>query len=108
MLVNDPLIEERRSERKRSFITIGRHPANDQIDYVDADNRAGAYQGIMHILRTGHRRVGVINGPGNPIRQPTQRMSNIAAEMLVDKIEHPESLPCRVVLPTERVIHSSG
>jgi LacI family transcriptional regulator len=42
MLVNDPLIE-RLYEGKRPFITIGRHPTNENINYVDADNRAGAY-----------------------------------------------------------------
>jgi LacI family transcriptional regulator len=203
MLVNDPLIE-RLYESKRPFITIGRHPTNDKIDYVDADNRAGSYQGVLHILRTGHRRVGVINGPRNTIasqdryqgyldalrergmplipelvaegefsdttgylamkrllphcpdavfvasdamafaamraiqeaglripediavvgfddipaaanskpplttvRQPIQRTGSVAAEMLVDMIEHPDPQPRRIVLPTELVIRSS-
>lgn len=203
MLVNDPLIE-RLYESKRPFITIGRHPTNDQINYVDIDNRAGAYQGVLHLLRTGHRRVGVINGPHNTIasqdryqgyqdamrergvplipelvaegefsdttgylamkqllphcpdavfaasdamafaamraiqeaglripediaivgfddlpaaanskpplttvRQPIQRTGSIAAEMLVDMIEHPDPHPRRIVLPTELVYRSS-
>ena len=203
MLMNDPLIE-RLCESKRPFITIGRHPTNDKINYVDADNRAGAYQGVSHILRTGHRRVGVINGPRNTIasqdryqgyldalrerglslipelvaegeysditgylamkrllphcpdavfavsdamaiaamraiqeaglcipediavvgfddipaaansnpplttvRQPIQRTGSIAAEMLVDMIEHPDPQPRHIVLPTELVIRSS-
>jgi LacI family transcriptional regulator len=203
MLVNDPLIE-RLYESKRPFITIGRHPTNDKINYVDIDNRAGAYQGVSHILRTGRRRVGVINGPHNTIasldryqgyldalrergvtlipelvaegefsdttgylamkrllphcpdavfvasdamafaamraiqeaglripediavvgfddlpaaansspplttvRQPIQRTGSIAAEMLVDMIEHPDPLPRRIVLPTELVYRSS-
>lgn len=203
MLVNDPLIE-RLSESKRPFLTIGRHPTNDRINYVDVDNRAGAYQGVSHILRSGYQRVGVINGPRNTIasqdryqgyldalrerglpvipdlvaegefsdttgylamkrllphcpdavfvasdamafaamraiheaglripediavvgfddipsaatskpslttvRQPIQRTGSIAAELLVDMIEHPDPQTRRVVLPTELVIRSS-
>jgi LacI family transcriptional regulator len=66
MLVNDPLIE-RLSESKRPFITIGRHPTNEKISYVDVDNRTGSYQGVDYILQKGHRRVGMINGPRNTI-----------------------------------------
>jgi LacI family transcriptional regulator len=203
MQVNDPLIE-RLSESKQPFITIGRHPTNDKINYVDIDNRAGAYQGVSHILRTGHKRVGVINGPHNTIasqdryqgyldalrergvslipelvaegefsdttgylamkhllphcpdavfvasdamafaamraiqeaglripediavvgfddlpaaatstpplttvRQAIQRTGSIAAEVLVDMIEHPDQSVHRIVLPTELVYRSS-
>ncbi len=203
MLVDDPLIACL-YESKRPFITIGRHPTNDQINYVDVDNRVGAYQGVSHILRTGRRRVGVINGPSNTIasqdryqgyldalrergvplipelvaegefsdttgylamkrllpykpdavfaasdamafaamraiheaglripediamvgfddipaatnsnpplttvRQPIQRTGSIAAEVLIDMIEHPGPLPRRIVLPTELIIRSS-
>ena len=66
MLVDDPLIEKL-SESKRPFITIGRNPTNEQVNYVDVDNRTGVYQAVSHILRTGHRRVAVINGPQNTI-----------------------------------------
>ena len=203
MLVNDPLIKQL-YESKQPFITIGRHPTNDRINYVDADNRAGAYQGVAHILRTGHRRIGVIKGPHDTIasqdryqgylaalrerglqpipplweegeysditgylamkhmlqhspdavfvtsdsmafaamraiqeaglsipediavvgfddiaaaanskpplttiRQPIQRLGCIAAEILIDMIEHPDPTPRRVVLPTELVIRAS-
>lgn len=203
MQMNDPLIE-RLFESQRPFITIGRHPTNEQINYVDVDNRAGAYQGVSYLLRTGHRRIAVINGPENTIaswdrfhgyqdalrerglplihelvaqgdfsdpggylamkrllphrpdavfvasdamafacmraiqeaglcipddiavlgfddipaaattkpplttvRQPIQRTGSIAAEMLIDMIEHPDPQPRRVVLPTELVIRSS-
>jgi LacI family transcriptional regulator len=203
MLMDDPLIE-RLSESQRAFITIGRHPTNDQINFVDVDNRAGAYQGVNYILHTGRRRVAMINGPHNTIacrdrfqgyrdalherglqlhpelvvegnfsdtsgylamkrllphrpdavfaasdamafaamraiqesglcipediavvgfddiptaanskpplttvRQPIQRSGSIAAEMLIERIEHPEIQPCRIVLPTELVIRES-
>ena len=203
MLVDDPLIEKL-AESKRPFITIGRHLTNDRINYVDVDNRSGAYQGVSHILRSGRRRVGVINGPHNTIagvdryqgyldalhergvpltpdlvtegefsdmsgylamkrlllhhpdavfvasdamaiaamraiqemglrvpediavvgfddippattskpplttvRQPIQRTGSVAAEMLIDLIEHPDPQPRRIVLPTELVIRTS-
>lgn len=205
MLMDDPLIE-RLSESQRPFITIGRHPTNDRINFVDADNRAGAYQAVSYILHTGRRRVAIINGPRNmiagsdriagyqdalrerglplqpeltaegdfsdkggylamkgllqlpqhpdavfvasdamalaamraiqeaglhipediaivgfddipaaatskpsltTIRQPIQKLGNLAAEMLIERIEHPEASPCRIVLPTELVIRSS-
>ena len=203
MVMDDPLIE-RLSESQRPFITIGRHPTNDRLNFVDVDNRAGAYQGVMYILHTGRRRVAMITGPRNMIagldryqgyqdalrerglhvqpelvtegefsdisgylamkrllpqrpdavfaasdamafaamraiqeaglcipddiavvgfddiptaatsqpslttvRQPIQRTGSVAAEMLIEKIENPETKPCRIVLPTELVIRDS-
>jgi LacI family transcriptional regulator len=203
MLMDDPLIE-RLSESNRPFITIGRHPTNERINFVDVDNRAGAYQGVSYILHTGRRRVAMITGPRNmiagrdryqgyqdalrerglqlhpelvaegefsyisgylgmkqllphhpdavfvasdamafaamsaiqeagfsipediavvgfddiptaatsnppltTIRQPIQRTGSVAVEMLIERIEHPESQPCRIVLPTELVIRDS-
>jgi LacI family transcriptional regulator len=203
MLMDDPLID-RLSESKRPFITIGRHPINEMINYIDVDNRAGAYQGVSYAFRTGRRRVATIRGPHNTIsgqdryqgyldalqerglplipelvaegefsdasgyqamksmlpqrpdavfvasdamafaairaiqeaglcvpddiavigfddippaattipplttiRQPIQRTGSMAAEILIDMIEHPSPQPRRVVLPTELVIRSS-
>lgn len=203
MVMDDPLIE-RLSESQRPFITIGRHPTNDQLDFVDVDNRAGAYQGTSYILHTGRRRIATITGPPNMIasrdryqgyldalrerglrmqpelvaegefsdisgylamkqllpqrpdgvfvasdamafaairaiqeaglripediavvgfddiptaatskpplttvRQPIQRTGRVATEMLIQRIEHPETQTCRIVLPTELVIRSS-
>jgi LacI family transcriptional regulator len=66
MLLDDPLID-RLSESNRPFITIGRHPTNEKIDYVDVDNRAGAYQAVSYAIRAGHHRVALIGGPANTI-----------------------------------------
>jgi LacI family transcriptional regulator len=41
------------------------------------------------------------------IRQPTHRVGEVATETLVDMIEHPDSHPRRVVLPTELVVRVS-
>jgi len=203
MLLDDPIIQ-RLSESPQPFITIGRHPTNDQLNFVDVDNRIGAYQGVSYIIHTGHRRVATITGPHNMIagrdrsqgyqdalrarglpllpelvaegefsdisgylamkqllpqqpdavfvasdamafaamraiqeaglripediavvgfddiptaatstpplttvRQPIQRTGSVAAEMLIERIEHPEVQQCRIVLPTELVIRDS-
>jgi LacI family transcriptional regulator len=66
MLLDDPLID-RLCESNRPFMTIGRHPTNEKISYVDVDNRSGAYQGVAYAIRAGHHRVGLIGGPRNMI-----------------------------------------
>lgn len=45
--------------------------------------------------------------PLTTVRQPTHRVGVIAAEMLIDLIEDPESGPRRIILPTELVIRAS-
>jgi DNA-binding LacI/PurR family transcriptional regulator len=47
------------------------------------------------------------NPPLTTIRQPIQRTGSVAAEMLIDMVEHPDAQPRRIVLPTELVIRSS-
>lgn len=203
MAMDDPLID-RLSESNRPFITIGRHPTNEKISYVDVDNRSGAYLGVSYAFRTGRQRVALISGPLNTVsgldryqgyqdtlrerglplltelvaegdfsdasgyqamkrllpqcpdavfaasdamafaamraiqeaglripediavvgfddippaatskpplttvRQPILRTGRMAAEMLIDMIEHPNPQPRRVVLPTELVVRSS-
>lgn len=203
MMMDDPLIE-RLSESQRPFLTIGRHPTNDRLSFVDVDNRAGAHQAVTYIFHTGRRRVATITGPRNTIagrdryqgyadalrgrglevqpelviegefsdisgylgmkrllshrpdavfaasdamafaamraiqeaglcipediavvgfddippaatsnptlttiRQPIQKTGSVAAEMLIERIEHPEMQPCRIILPTELVIRDS-
>ena len=66
MQIDDPLIE-RLSESSRPYVTIGRHPTNEKLNYVDVDNRLGSYQGVTYMLRRGRRRVAIINGPENTI-----------------------------------------
>jgi LacI family transcriptional regulator len=203
MVMDDPLID-RMFESDRPFITIGRHPANEKINYIDVDNRSGACQGVLYALHTGHRQVALISGPLNTVsgldrsqgyqdallgrglslqpelmvegdysegsgyeamkrllaqhpdavfassdamafgamraileagkripediavigfddfppaatskpalttvRQPIIRTGRMAAEMLIDMIEHPSPQPRRVVLPTELIVRSS-
>jgi LacI family transcriptional regulator len=45
--------------------------------------------------------------PLTTIRQPIQRMGSLAAETLIDIIEHPAIQPRQVVLPTELIVRGS-
>lgn len=66
MLTDDPLVE-RLVESNRPFTAVGRHPTNESVNYVDVDNRSGAFQAVAYLLRTGRRRVATITGPQNMI-----------------------------------------
>jgi LacI family transcriptional regulator len=44
-------------------VAIDRAPAALSADYVTADNVAGARAAVEHLIRFGHRRVGLITGP---------------------------------------------
>lgn len=66
MLKDDTIIDSLR-QNKLPFILIGRHPAYDELSYLDVDNRGGAYQAVNHLLRLGRRRVATITGPQNMI-----------------------------------------
>ena len=46
--------------------------------------------------------------PLTTVRQPIHRMGAIAAETLIDVIEHRDSPPRRIILPTEMVIRASS
>jgi LacI family transcriptional regulator len=45
--------------------------------------------------------------PLTTVRQPIVRMGGTAVEMLIDLIEHPDSAPHRIILPTELVVRKS-
>ena len=45
--------------------------------------------------------------PLTTVRQPIARMGSTAVEMLIDLIEHPDSAPHRIILPTELVVRKS-
>jgi LacI family transcriptional regulator len=45
--------------------------------------------------------------PLTTVRQPIQRTGALAAETLIDLIEHPDSRPQRIVLPVELVVRTS-
>jgi len=44
-------------------LTIGTFTTKVPLHSVVADNQAGAYQAVTHLLKLGHRNIGFINGP---------------------------------------------
>jgi LacI family transcriptional regulator len=61
-LIDDPLIEVLINS-KVPFLLIGRHPSNDTLNYIDADNLNGAREAVVHLIRLGRRRIATITGP---------------------------------------------
>jgi LacI family transcriptional regulator len=59
--VDDPLIVQLLEDRV-PFVMVGRHP-DDRVCYVDVDNVAAARMAVEHLIRLGHRRIGIITGP---------------------------------------------
>jgi LacI family transcriptional regulator len=66
MLMDDTIVDSLR-QNKLPFMLIGRHPTYDRLSYLDVDNRGGACQAVLHLLRLGRRRVATITGPQNMI-----------------------------------------
>jgi LacI family transcriptional regulator len=66
MVMDDPIIDSLYQHRV-PFMLIGRHPVYDNLSYLDVDNRDGARQAVLHLLRSGRRRIATITGPKNMI-----------------------------------------
>jgi LacI family transcriptional regulator len=78
--------------------------------------------GVLRALREAHRAVpeevavvsfddmpfaGRTEPPLTTVRQPIQRMGQLAAETLIEMIEERTSQPRRIILPTELVIRAT-
>jgi LacI family transcriptional regulator len=46
---------------------VGRHPTNNEVSYVDVDNRQSAREMVSYLMRLGYKRVGTVAGPQNQI-----------------------------------------
>lgn len=42
--------------------SIRQHPEDPPVDFIVVDNKRGGYLAIKHLLRMGHRRIGIITG----------------------------------------------
>lgn len=78
MLLNDPLVETL-IEAEFPFVLVGRYPANDQVNYVDVDNRKSAQDIVTHLLRLGHQRIAHISGPQDIISGVDRQEGYLAA-----------------------------
>jgi LacI family transcriptional regulator len=66
MLMDDPVVQAL-IDRQFPFVLVGRHPTNNQVNYVEVDNRNSSRDAVVHLLRLGRRRVATITGPHNMI-----------------------------------------
>jgi LacI family transcriptional regulator len=57
---DDPLIPSLLHDRIQ-LVSVGRY-ADDRVPYVDVDNVGGARMAVEHLIRLGHRRIGIITG----------------------------------------------
>jgi len=58
--LSDSLIPDLQRE-EIPFVLVGRH-TNRHVHYVDAGNVVGARTAVEHLIRLGHRRIGIITG----------------------------------------------
>lgn len=68
LLLPEESPDELRRLREDGLVFVVVDPLHDlgqDIPVVSADNFAGAYQATAHLLRLGHRRIGVITGRGD-------------------------------------------
>ena len=65
-LMDDPMLEALR-KRGLPFILVGRHPTDDNVSYVDVDNKSAARDMVSYMVRLGYERVATITGPKNMI-----------------------------------------
>jgi LacI family transcriptional regulator len=58
--LDDPLIPQLLRD-SIPLVSVGRYP-DPRVHYVDVDNVGGAQMAVEHLIRLGHRRIGVITG----------------------------------------------
>lgn len=59
--IGDPLVSQL-SDNGVPFVLVGQHE-DPRVSFVDADNVAGAYTAVSHLIHLGHQRIGAIIGP---------------------------------------------
>lgn len=62
MLMDDPVVKSL-IDSSLPFVLIGRHPSDPAVSYVDVDNRSSSRDAVLHLLRLGRRRIGLVAGP---------------------------------------------
>lgn len=61
-MVDDPLVS-RLLRDHIPFVTVGHHPDESLISYVDADNVHGAQTAVNYFIQAGRKRIATITGP---------------------------------------------
>ena len=57
----DPAVV-RLAEAGMPIVTVDRSLADSTVDQVEVDNRQGAFDAVTHLVKIGHRRIGLITG----------------------------------------------
>ncbi len=61
--LDNPLIPRLVQHRDLPVVVVGKPPQGIHVSYLDVDNAGGAYQAVTHLIKLGHRRIGMITGP---------------------------------------------
>jgi len=64
MSVNDPIISNL-AKSHIPFVLVGRPPKENNIHFVDIDNKEGARKIVSHLIKSGKKRIGTITGKQN-------------------------------------------
>ncbi|MFN8482407.1 MAG: LacI family DNA-binding transcriptional regulator [Anaerolineae bacterium] len=59
--IDDPILPLLIKDQMR-LVLIGQHPFFHNVASVDVDNREGAYAGVTHLIKLGHRRIACVTG----------------------------------------------
>lgn len=59
--IGDPLVSQL-ADNGVPFVLVGQHE-DARVSFVDADNVAGAYTAVSHLIHLGYERIGAIIGP---------------------------------------------
>ena len=58
-VIDDPLVNSLK-ERELPFVMVGEPIDKENINFVDVDNKAGAYKAVLHLSRIGYKRIATI------------------------------------------------
>ena len=75
-----PALPARRAGRGLPLVFVDRPPTGFAADAVIADNRGGAHAATAHLLRHGHRRIGLV-GPQASLFTVTERVAGYRAAL---------------------------
>lgn len=82
---------DRLKEIGAPFVSTSRIPQVSDINFVEVDNVHGAYLAVEHLIRLGHRRIGIIKGH-NVLASSADRFSGYCAALANHHIEYDETL----------------
>lgn len=61
--LKDVPLPEKLAGQKIPYVIVGGSYKDKDVNWVDVDNTAASFEGIEHLIRLGHRRLGLVNSP---------------------------------------------